>query len=159
MAVIYMGQPRAGMSFHFKIICRSGVVYQAANSDFLAMILSAKEQKLLWQRELPHSRVRVQLFYPNKRRVGREAVDVALRALSDTAVRSDVEKRIAAASAKNAAAAGVLARSEARTERTAAAVFFAGREATIFSQAGVVAPPDSLTGETFRVSNLARFDS
>lgn len=66
---------------------------------------------------------------------------------------------VAAASAKKSAAAGVLARSEARTERTAVAGFFAGRGATVFSQAGVVAPPDSLTGETSSVSNFARFYS
>lgn len=127
------------MNFHFKIICRSGVVYQAANSDFLAMILSAKEQKQVWQRELPDSRVRVQLFYPNKTRVCREDADWALRALANSLVRSDVEKRIAAASAKNAASG----EADRVSGRAAAGGFFAGREATVFSQAGVVAPPDS----------------
>ena len=155
MISMVMRKPGADMGFYFKVVVRSGVLFQAANVDFLAMILSAKEQKQVWQRELPHSCVRVQLFYPNKSRVGRDAVEAALAALADPVVLAGVRKRVAVASAKNAAG-GEAGRASARA---AAGGFFAGREATVFSQAGVVAPPDSLTGETSSVSNLARFYS
>ncbi len=50
----------------------------------------------------------------------------------------------------------VLARSEAstNTNKLTECKFFAARFARVFSQAGVVAPPDSLTGGTQRVLNV-----
>lgn len=86
---------------------------------------------------LPSSTLRVHLLYPNGQRVSKHDIKSALRALDDERVGAAVLARFAASAAVPTAA-------QARTERTAnAAKDIDGGAASLFRQAGEVAPPDS----------------
>lgn len=129
----------------YKILCAAGVLVHGAKPDFLLCIATAMDAKAVWSQRLPASTLRVQVFYPNRKRVPIADVAAALRALENTEVTAAVARRRAAA------AQIPPARSAART----AGIFAAeGQVLAVvvgsdFCQAGVVAPPDSLTGETF----------
>ena len=123
----------------YKILCAAGVLVQGSTADFLLAISVAKEAEAAWMLRLPESSFRIHFFYPNRKRVPAADVAAALRAISDPTVASAIARRRAAA-AQNSPA-----RSAART-----AVFSAGAGRGLavvvdvdFSQAGVVAPPDS----------------
>ncbi|CAN5874254.1 hypothetical protein BH11PSE12_BH11PSE12_20690 [soil metagenome] len=127
------------MMISYKIACASGVLAQGGSSDFLICILQARETKREWLARLPYSTLRVQLFYPNNKRVPSEHIKSALRALADPTVSAAVAcRRVSIAQIPPA-------RSEARTAGICAIV---GRVLAVavdvgFCQAGVVAPPDS----------------
>lgn len=127
------------MMISYKIACSSGVLVQGGSPDFLICISKARESKREWLDRLPYSTLRVQLFYPNNKRVPSEHIKTALRALADPAVS-------AAVACRRASTAQIPpARSEARTAGICA---IAGGVLAVavdvdFSQAGVVAPPDS----------------
>ena len=133
----------------YKITCASGVLIQGGSPDFLVCIANARETKHEWSSYLPHSTLRIQFFYPNRKRVSSADIKVALRALENSVVASAVAFRRAAAQIPPA-------RSEARTAGICAVEggFFASVVDVDFSQAGVVAPPDSLTGETLSISDF-----
>lgn len=139
------------ISTHYKILCASGVLVQGGSPDFLACVAAAKEAKAAWVPLLPDSTLRVQFFYPNRKRVPSADVAAALLALTNKDVADAVARRRAAAARISPA------RSNARTAEMCAAVGrgFAVEVAGVFSQAGVVAPPDSLTGEILVVATLA----
>lgn len=122
------------MTIRFAIIARSGVLVSGANHDFLSCILLAKRYKQRFQTLLPSSTLRVQIRYPNGQRVPTADIKSALRALSSSTVSSMVSSRLAAAALRSGAVAAECG--------SAVAVD------VDFSQAGVVAPPDGLTGET-----------
>lgn len=67
--------------FKYCLVARSGVLYVGVCSTFLACVEAAVECKRHWQRELPHSVFRLQLFYPNGKRVGKLDVQAALKAM------------------------------------------------------------------------------
>lgn len=111
------------------------------------MIVIAREQKARWLVLLPCSTIRIKLLYPNFQRVSKEDIKAALRAISDKRVASSIALRLALNAGVPPAAHC------ARTERTAdEASDFAALAEGALSQAGVVAPPDGLTGETFAIS-------
>ena len=115
----------------------AGVICTGRSSDFLICILNASEAKKriseLFTHSL-HSSVRLQFFYPNRQRVSKDDIKVALSAIAD--------QRLAAALC-------------ARRERTAVdASDFSGFAEGAFSQAGVVAPPDSPDLGNFADSDL-----
>ncbi|MEJ7805139.1 MAG: hypothetical protein WKG03_04375 [Telluria sp.] len=128
----------------YKILCAAGVLVQGSTADFLLAISVAKEAEAAWMLRLPESSFRIHFFYPNRKRVPAADVAAALRAISDPTVASAIARRRAAADQNSPA------RSAARTAVFSAA---AGRGLAVavdvdFSQAGVVAPPDGLTGGT-----------
>lgn len=122
------------MKTFYEIHCSSGVICSGGSDDFLVAILKAKLAKQRYQLQHPHSQFRVQLRYPNGYRVASVDVKSALRALENSAVLAFVTKRMTAADTRSVAA---------DVDASLAGTAGAG-----FSQAGVVAPPDSLTGET-----------
>lgn len=122
------------MKFCGHILTRDGVLYLTTNADFLALILHVKAQKRRFGVELPHERLRVKLFYPNGDRVASADIRSALQALADPVVLAAVTNR---------SAAGL-----PRSGGPVADGGSAGFVGCGFRQAGVVAPPDSLTGET-----------
>lgn len=128
------------MIIHWMIVCRSGVFRQGMSDDFLSSILVARDEKSRAAVDLPRSTFRVQLRYPNGERVPSADIKAAFRALSDEKVLSSVRSRLAAAAA--------LRRGAVVADRR----FFSSTADGGFCQAGVVAPPDSLTGETLHVS-------
>ncbi|MFZ6876276.1 hypothetical protein ACO0LF_29790 [Undibacterium sp. Di27W] len=104
------------------------------------MIVIAREQKARWLVLLPGSTIRVKLLYPNFQRVSKEDIKAALRAISDKRVASSIALRLALNAGVPPAAHC------ARTERTAGEASDSSVSAEgVFSQAGVVAPPDGLT--------------
>jgi hypothetical protein len=117
------------VSFRFDIVARSGVLVSGVNADFLTCIAIARQQKRRVQSYLPDSRLRVHLSYPNGRRVPTPDIKSALRALADSSVQSMVSTRLAASALRSGAVAA---------EGGSAVDLDLG-----FSQAGVVAPPDS----------------
>lgn len=109
-----------------------------SHSDFLIMIVIARQQKAHWLAILPGSTIRVKLLYPNRQRVSKDDIKAALRAIADQRVATAIATRLASTADVPPAALC------ARTERTAdEASVFAGFAEGAFSQAGVVAPPDS----------------
>lgn len=131
---------RRPTSFNWKIVCRSGVLAAGTHTDFLLGILTAKQQKARWMLLLPNCTLRVQLAYPNGRRVPSCEIKAALMALADPRIAASVLARMVTNAAVPPAA-------QARTERTALVAAVAVGVLPAFRQAGVVAPPDSLTGE------------
>lgn len=134
----------------YKLICAAGVLVQGSAPDLLVCILLAKEAKVTWTARLPNSTFRIHIFYPNRQRVPAADIAAALKALDDKDVGAAVARRRAAG------ASNTPARSGART-----AVFEApvGRGLAVavdvdFCQAGVVAPPDGLTGGTSAIKSL-----
>ena len=131
--------------FRWQIHCRSGVLMAGACPDFLMMVYSVREFKRSAQVDLPLSTLRVQLFNPDGARVSSGDIQSALRALSDEKVLAAVQKRFQAATSPRAtpaqpgACVGLVA--------AVLLVVFA----SAFSQAGVVAPPDSLNIETLPI--------
>ena len=139
---------RRSVAFTFKIVCRSGALSFGAYGDFLRTVLIAKQEKARWAAMLPSSTLRVQLLYPNGERVSKQDIRAALNALANPCV-------AAAVSARLVASADVPPTAQARTERTADVTSdFAAASTSVFCQAGVVAPPDSLTGETSAVPGV-----
>lgn len=125
--------------FSFRIACGAGVLMHGACDDFLACVLIALEKKMEWSSRLSDSVLRVQLFYPNGQRVPKSELSAVLSALADPKVSADIARR------RVAAAQNSPARSEARTAEFLAAggPGLAVAVDVAFSQAGVVAPPDS----------------
>jgi hypothetical protein len=135
-------------TFTWKIVCRSGVMSFGTHPDFLVCIVHARQQKARLAAMLPSSIFRVQLLAPNEQRVSRIDIKAALLALADARIHVAVTARFDAPAAVPPAA-------QARTERTASASRdLVDMPGSIFCQAGVVAPPDSLTGETSTVSGV-----
>lgn len=130
------------MKIRYDICTANGCLVTGGNHDFLSAILQAKEGKASLQRQLPHSRFRVQMFYPNGQRIPSIELKAALRALSDKTVLSMVSNRLAAAAL-----------------RSGVAVVKCGSAVAVgcdFSQAGVVAPPDSPDLGNSLVSSIDR---
>lgn len=125
------------MRFRYQILTRDGVLYLGTHPDFLVMVLRARQQKARFQLELPHARLRVQLFNPDGGRVSSADIRSALRALADSVVLASVTNRSAAGTSRSGGPAA-----------DGGSAGFVGCD---FRQAGVVAPPDSLTGETLPV--------
>lgn len=123
----------------FKIECASGTLAFGGSLDFLVCVSKALDAKRNCKLFLPASTLRAQFFYPNNSRISTQEVKAALRALSDEAVATSVVQRRAATPQK------APARSEARTVAFlgAGGGFFASGVASVFCQAGEVAPPDS----------------
>lgn len=128
----------------YRIVCAAGVLVSGSSQDLLLTIARAKDAKSRWTQVLPHSTLRVQIFYPNRKRVPQADLAAALRALADPVIADAVARRGAMAAQMSPA------RSEARTAVICAAEGsdFAGNAECDFSQAGEVAPPDGLTDET-----------
>lgn len=157
MIIPYTGQLGQGMSYQpkrakclqirFQLACASGVLVYGADPDFLVCVAAARDAKRSWLKLLPYSTLRVQFFYPNRRRVPAQDIKAALRALGD----KNIAAAVAVRSTSNPTKAP--ARSEARTAafEGSGSGFFAVGVDVDFSQAGVVAPPDGLTGETFAI--------
>ena len=119
-----------------------------SSSDFLLAFVLARQQKAKLASTLPLSTLRVQLFYPNGQRVSKHDIRATLSALAD-------QRISVAVSARLVASADVPPAAQARTERTAHATSNCdGAPQSVFCQAGVVAPPDSLTGETSTAINF-----
>ena len=115
--------------FRYEIVCRTGVLCFGAGDDFLALIVRAREAKRRYKERYPDwSDLRVRVICPNGQRVSRDDLRAALRAIA----------AFEGGSARRAAASGT----------TAKAGSFSVSGDSDFRQAGVVAPPDSLTGET-----------
>jgi len=124
----------------YKIVCSSGVLAYGMTSDFLGAIYTARQLKKRFISLFPHSVIRVQLLYPNNRRVPSEDIKAALRALADAAVYSAVRIRVAQALATGTRDARS---APSRPVASALAQDFDVAVGSAFSQAGVVAPPDS----------------
>lgn len=124
---------RAAQAFTFQIFCRSGVLVRGASADFLLCVHRAKSAKTSAAATFPHSTLRAQILSPKGERVSSSDLKSALSALSDAGVLALLRKRNPASFPQ----------------------FSAGRGAVAFSQAGVVAPPDSLTGGNRPDLNLA----
>lgn len=122
------------MRFRGQILTRDGVLFLASDADFLRLIVRVREQKARFRVELLHVRLRVKLFYPNGDRVASADIRSALQALADPVVLAAVTNRSAAGTSRSGGPVAV-----------GGSAGFVGRG---FRQAGVVAPPDSLTGET-----------
>lgn len=145
---------RQKRSFMWKIVCKSGDLALGCHSDFLAMILIAKEEKARWVFLLPASRLRVQLLYPNGDRVSRADIQTALHALRDQKILAVVRNRVSAAA--RGTGLGV---AQVVTCAAAESGFSVGFAKSHFCQAGVVAPPDSLTGETSMVPEFVEMSA
>nr|WP_315468245.1 hypothetical protein [uncultured Undibacterium sp.] len=137
----------------FKIFCRAGLISFGGSTDFLVCISKAIDAKRNTKKILPGSTLIVQIYYPNGSRVPLLDIKSALAALSNEAVSHAVAMRRTALPQK------APARSEASTAAfsCAGAVFFARRFASVFCQAGVVAPPDSPTDGNFTLSSSHNF--
>ncbi|MFZ6678694.1 hypothetical protein [Undibacterium sp. Tian12W] len=163
MITTYTGQMGQGMSYQprrprclhirFQLACASGILVYGADPDFLVCVAAAKEAKRAWLKLLPCSTLRVQFFYPNRKRVPAQDIKAALRALNDKKISAAVAVRSTSSPTK------APARSGARTAAFAGSGsgFCAVGVDVDFCQAGVVAPPDGLTGETFPVSGSTDF--
>jgi hypothetical protein len=126
------------MTIQFFIVARSAVLISGSNHDFLGCITLAKKYKQRLQTQLPFSTLRIQLRYPNGKRVPSADIKAALRALENKAVATSVAARL------SQAVAIPPARSEARTAGIATEPRLRLRaNAEGFRQASVVAPPDS----------------
>jgi hypothetical protein len=131
--------PAQNSMISYKIICSAGALVHGSNPDFLLCVANARDAKIAWAIRLPESTLRVQFFYPNRKRVPAADIAAALAALKNIGVAAAVDRRRAAG------AQIPPARSEARTAGIYAAVGW-GLASVVdvdFSQAGVVAPPDS----------------
>ena len=144
-------------TFSFRIICGSDVIAQGQVGDFLVCIANARSNKAEWAKRLPFSDLRIQFFYPSGKLIQFDEIKAGLNALdapppmdkagciTGPSVGETVARRCATASQSSTvcapARAGELC--DATAEGGAVGVD------VVFSQAGVVAPPDSLTGETF----------
>lgn len=144
---------RSSTVFTWKIVCRSGILSFGFRADFLLTLVIARREKARWASALPSSTIRVQLLYPNRQRVSKQDIRAALNALDDARLCASVFARMAASE-------GVPPAAQARTERTADAVKdIDGGAVPLFRQAGVVAPPDSLTGETSTVPDFVELSA
>jgi hypothetical protein len=146
--------------FSFRIICGVEVIVQGQTGDFLACIANARITKAEWVKRLPFSDLRLQFFYPSGKCIQFDEIKAGLDALdapppmnksgciTGPSVGETVARRCAAAVQITPA------HSEARTAVICAAEgrFFAVAVGSDFCQAGVVAPPDSLTGEILAVA-------
>lgn len=123
----------------FRLVCSAGILVQGSSADFLGCVFIAMEARDMWAPLLPHSNFRIQLFYPNRKRVSPVEVAAALRALADPEVRSAVARRRAESAEISPA------RSVARTAEICAngGPCSSATVTSDFCQAGVVAPPDS----------------
>lgn len=132
---------RAG--FRYEICCRAGVLCFACSDDFLVLVHRVCEAKRRYRRLHPDwTDLRARLFAPNGRRVSRQDLRAALVSLSDQTVLESVLQRVGAASAAGTAPRAAGGGTAAQAAR------FSASGGSDFRQAGVVAPPDSLTGET-----------
>lgn len=133
------------MKIRYDICTANGCLLSGGDSDFLVAIMKAKNSKALLNTQLPHSRFRVQMFYPNGMRISSQDLKAALRSLSDPQVASLVLSRIRAAARASAR----------RYEHGSAALQHVDFPVSVdrdFSQAGVVAPPDSPDLGNFDIS-------
>ena len=133
---------RFSSAITYKLLCAAGVLVQGSGTDLLVCILAAKDAKTVWNERLPDSTFRVHIFYPNRQRVPASDIAAALKALENKDVAAAVARRRAAGASNSPARSGA---------RTAVFEASAGRGLAVavdvdFCQAGVVAPPDSLTG-------------
>lgn len=151
-------------TFSFRIICGADVIVQGQVADFLVCIANGRSNKAEWTKRLPFSDLRIQFFYPSGKLIQFDEIKAGLNAL-DAHPPMDKAGYITGPSvgetvARRCAAAAHItpARSEARTAVICAADGrgFAVAVDCAFSQAGVVAPPDSLTGETFTIYRVVR---
>ena len=126
-------------NFTFKIECRSGVVGFGGSDDYLICLTKARKAKSSLQAQMPTSRLIAQIFAPNGFRVPSVDLKAAYQALENSAISSAVLARMAAKPAK------APAHSEASTAAFVGSGcdFLAVEVEPVFSQAGVVAPPDS----------------
>jgi hypothetical protein len=123
--------------FTYRVVCKTGFIVEGYRRDFLVAIQAAIQEKAEVSLYMPNIALGIVVLYPNGQPVANADMEAALRALADKDVHAVVMNRMVVA-------AGAPPAAQARTERTAGAAF---------CQAGVVAPPDSLTGETSTVSN------
>ena len=123
----------------FQIVCAAGVLVRGFSQDLLLTVARAKDAKARFTQQLPQSNLRVQIFYPNRKRVPQADLAAAFRALANPVIADAVARRGALAAQMSPA------RSVARTAVICAVEgsAFAGNAECDFSQAGVVAPPDS----------------
>lgn len=137
--------------FTFRVLCGAGVLIQGSSDDFLACVQIAREKKVEWTPKLVGSVLRVQIFYPNRKRVPSADLVAAYAALDASAPQTEFgcPRRPSIGQLvliRRAAAAQISpARSEARTAEFCVADGRWGASVVDvdFSQAGVVAPPDS----------------
>jgi len=108
-------------TFTFEIHCGSGILCQGASNDFLLVVYRAKLAKIHAASQLPSSTLRAQILAPNGSRVSSADIKASLKVLEDSFVLSLLRKRNPASFPQISAGLGAVA----------------------FSQAGVVAPPDS----------------
>lgn len=123
----------------YQIHCASGVLAQGGTSDLLLTVFLAKESKQRWSEYLPHSTLRVKIFYPNRRRIPASDVAAAIRALANPSIAIAVYNRCATALQSSTVCAPARAGAFCNATAEGGAVGFD----CDFSQAGVVAPPDS----------------
>lgn len=145
----------ASMSaFSYRVVCRSGVLAQGERNDFLVCIATGREKLADCVRDMPGITLRLQFFYPNHKRVPAADLAAAIAALNapprlDVSTGLPTGPSVAEVVARRRAVAAQVspARSVARTAEICAPT--GGGLATAadaaFCQAGVVAPPDSLT--------------
>lgn len=126
-------------NFTFKIECRSGVLGFGGSPDYLVCLVKARQAKKSLQTLMPENRLVAHIFSPNGFRVPSVDLKAAYQALENSTISSAVLARMAAKPAK------APARSEASTAAFVGSGcgFLAVEVEPAFSQAGVVAPPDS----------------
>ncbi|GGI21081.1 hypothetical protein [Oxalicibacterium faecigallinarum] len=120
----------------YEIHTANGCYITGSDSDFLAVILKAKKAKARALADLPFSRFRVRIVYPNGSTVTKADIKSALQALANKAVYHAVESRL------RVNARGADRRNEDRTAGVQPALLSVA-VGSGFCQAGVVAPPDS----------------
>lgn len=67
--------------FRFEVVCKSGVLITGSLADFLSTVVAARHAKREWKPRLPHSTLRVRLYYPNGNRVTKADVRAAVAAI------------------------------------------------------------------------------
>lgn len=123
----------------YEIHCAAGVLVRGGTSDLLLTVYLAKASKERWSHYLPQSTLRVKFFYPSRKRIPAPDVAAALRALANPAIASAVAARCAFALQSLTVCAPARAGEFCNATAEGGAVGFDFD----FSQAGVVAPPDS----------------
>lgn len=140
--------------FSFRIMCGADVIVQGEVEDFLVCIASARDKKVELTHLLPFSDLRIQFYYPNGKSIQFEVVKFGLDAL-DAPPPMDKSGAATGQSVGEAVARRrAVAPQGSNVRALARAVEFCGASAkgggvgvdVVFCQAGVVAPPDSLTG-------------
>lgn len=128
-----------GKLIRYQIHCASGVLVRGGTPDLLLTVFLARESKERWTQYLPHSTLRVKFLYPSRKRIPASDVAAALRALTNPSIASAVASRCAMALQSSTVRAPARAGEFCNATAEGGAVGFDFD----FSQAGVVAPPDS----------------